>query len=283
MTFKVDPTLVNNDSKIRIDVEATARITLCDIDYILSTINDTNDVRHQAFLLESAISKTASVFQLAMKACDYFENKDFKMEIINKFPKNGDSSLGVIGALREKSFHEGCGILKSERFYPFAHIKGNGYVGIYIHKGAILNILDYHEFNAADCEYAITSEGIYKIENVGMNNETWTSIKTPIEVIAADIESVITVIVEAISDLKSIWKELRDIRLKGDGTHEYSYLNEGGSLELLEKEKKQMTSYNLHGSLRIKGNWTIIPPDGLKVESGRLTYFIDNDQPKKNV
>ena len=274
--------MFNNDSKIRIDVEATARITLCDIEYILNTIHDINDARHQTLLLETAIVKAASVFQLAMRACDYLENNNFQKEIIKKFPKNGSSSLGVIGAFREKSFHEGGRILKTERFYPFAHIKGCGYVGIYVCKGANFNILGYHEFNAIDCEYAITSEGIYKIENVGMNNEKWEFIKNLFEVIATDTKSVINVITEAISDLKLIWKELRDIRIKGDGTHEYSYLNEGGALELLEKGKEQIKSYKMHGSLKIKGNLTITPPDGLKVETGILTYFIENDQSQHN-
>ena len=269
--------MINNDSKIRTDVESTARIILCEIDYILSTLNSISDARHQTFLLESAITKTASVFQLAMRACEYLENKDFKKIIIKRGEKGSGSSLGKIGLLRDNSFHDGHSSLKSERFYPFAHIKGRGYVGIYVHRGASLFISDYQIFTSNDFEYAITSEGIYQIKNVGMNNEEWILIKTAFEAISTDIKSVVDVIIEAASDLKLIWKELRDIRKKGDGTHEYSYLNEGGTLELFSKENEQITSVKLNGSLQIKGNLTITPPDGIKVEPGRLTFFIESE------
>jgi hypothetical protein len=282
MPFTITPTLSNHDSKIRIDVESSARIILCDIDYILNTINHISDARHQTFLLESAITKTASVFQLAIRACDYLEKKDFKKEIINRTKKGNGSSLGLIGFLRENSFHNGHRVLNSERFYPFARIKGHGFVGIYIHRGASLDISGYHKFHSLDFEYAITPEGIYQIENVGMNNETWIQIKTPFDVVSTDIKNVIDAINEATTDLKEIWKELRDIRIKGDGTHEYSYLNEGGALELLEKGKEKITAYKVDTSIRLKGILTITPPDGIKVEAVSLTYFIENKLTQKN-
>ena len=280
MRVEKTTTLINNDSKIRINVESTARIILSEIDYILSSLNNIIDIRLQTFLLESAISKTASVFQLAMKACDYFENKDFKKEIKKRTEKGSGSSLGKIGLLRENSFHDGHNILKSERIYPFAHIKGRGYVGIYVHRDASLYISDYQIFSSSDFEYAITSEGIYQIENVGTNNEKWILMKTSFEAISTDIKSVVDVIFEAASDLKLIWKELSDIRKKGDGTHEYSYLNEEGTLELFSKENEQIKSVKLNGSIQLKGNLTITPPDGIQVEPGKLTFFIENDQSK---
>lgn len=278
MPVEMTTTSINNDSKIRIDVETTARIILSEIDYILSTLDVVIDVRHKIFLLESAISKTASVFQLAMRACDYLENKDFKKEIIKKTKKDSGSSLGKIGLLRENSFHDGHRIIKSERVYPFAHIKGRGYIGIYIHKGASLSISGYKLFFSSDFEYAITSEGIYQIENVGMVNEEWVMINNSFEAVITDAKSVVDVIVEAVSDLKLIWKDLRDIREKGDVTHEYSYLNEGGSMELFSKENEQIVSIITNAPFHLKGSLTLAPPDGIKVEPGKLTFFIENDR-----
>lgn len=270
-------TIINSDSKIRTDVESTARILLCEIDYILSTLNCINDVRHQTFLIESAITKTASVFQLAMRSCDYLNNKDFKNEIIERTKKGSKSSLDKIRLLRDNNYHDGYSTLKSERFYPFAKIKGRGYVGIYIHRGASLYISNYQLFFSNDFDYAITSDGIYQIENAGTNNEEWKLIKTSFEAISTDIKSVVDIIIDAASDLKLIWKELREIRKKGDGTHEYSYLNEGGTMELYSKENEQITSLKLTGSIQIKGNLTLTPPDGIKVEPGRLTLFIESE------
>jgi hypothetical protein len=85
MAFDMKKELVNNDSKVKNDVESLARIILSEIEYILKIIEGATDGRLARILLESAVTKTAAVFQLALRACEYLENSSYKNEIINTY------------------------------------------------------------------------------------------------------------------------------------------------------------------------------------------------------
>lgn len=277
MTFTETKTLVDKDSKVRIDVESMARITLSDIEFILTIAALQTSLRHKNILYETAVSKTAAVFQLAMRACDYLENPIYKKDLIERTKKGNSSELGMIGKLREENFHNGQRIIASERFYQFVKIKGCGYVGIYIYKGAVLNITGVHTFNAESSEYAITSEGIFEISNSGTPQETWKMMNISPQLEAVDHHLVINVIKRALDELKVIWNNLREIRVQGDGDHEYSYLNENGSMELLEKGDEGITSYQMGSQLRVRGNLTVTPPDGIAIEESSIAYFLDTN------
>lgn len=275
MTFAITHTLVNEDSKIRLDVESIARITLSDIEYILATINKQTDTRHKRFILEAAVSKAAAVFQLAMRACDYLEKKEHKQEIIAKTKKGAGSHLGIIAKLREDNFHSGQGVISSKKYYQFANIKGCGFVGVYVHRGATLTITGVYKFDADSCEYAITSEGIFQINDAGTESESWKQMDILLNVENVDIHTVISSIEGAVKELKCIWKELREIRIRGDGVNEYKYLNEGGELELLQKANHMINTYQMSFQLKVCGELTITPPDGIAVQRNQLSYYIE--------
>jgi hypothetical protein len=274
MTFDIKKELINNDSKVKNDVESLARIILSEIEYILKIIEVTTDGRLARILLESAVTKTAAVFQLALKACDYLENPNYKKEIIDENKKGSNTDLGIICKLRDDHFHDGTGVIESEIFYPFAKIKGRGCVGIYIFEGAKLAINGTHEFSATSCEYAITSEGIFLISDRGTDIEKWEPLNTIPTIAAFNAEPVIVAIKGAVKELMRIWHDLFQIRINGDGTCEYSYLRQGGLVEIFEKTESSINSCTL-GRLEVRGNLTLTPPDGLHAKDNKIIYSIN--------
>lgn len=274
MAFDIKKELVNNDSKVKNDVESLARIILSEIEYILKIIEGTTDGRLARILLESAVTKTAAVFQLALRACEYLENTSYKNEIINKTKKGGNTDLGIICKLRDDHFHDGTGVIESEIFYPFAKIKGRGLVGIYIFAGAKLAINGIHEFSATSCEYAITSEGIFLISNRGTDIEKWEPLNAIFTIAAFNADSVIMAIKGAVKELMGIWYNLYQMRINGDGNYEYSYLRQGGLVEIFEKRETNINSHPL-GRLDVRGDLTFTPPDELHAKGNKIIYSIN--------
>lgn len=279
MTF--ERAIPKNDSAITFDAESRARIMLSDVEYILSTHKLQTDARHMVFLLEAAVSKTASVFQLAMKACEYFGRPDLKTSIKKNYTKGGSSFLGAVSRLREDLFHEGQGIMGSEIYYPFGKMKGNSFVGIYVYQGGSFTVYGHHIFDASACEFAITSGGIYQVTNVGAVDETWSRLSSVLSIESIDVGSIVSVLKDAVAELKRIWMDLRNIRVKGDGTLEYRYPTTG-FMELLEEQDGMLKKYELFNSMHVRGNLTVTPPNSLEIRPAQLIYSIkDEKRPQK--
>jgi hypothetical protein len=277
MPFDYTEELVNNDSKIKHDVESLARIILSEIEFIIKIIEDTSDGRLARILLESAVTKTAAVFQLALKACDYLDNPSYKREIIEKNKKSSEGDLSIICRLRDNHFHDGSGVIESEVFYPFARIKGRGCVGIHVFEGAKLEINGVHKFSAISCEYAITSEGIFLITNRGTELENWEHLNVIFSGVAFNAEPVLLAIRGAIRELLRIWSDLFKMRINGDGNCEYSYLNQGGLVEIFEKRNGNLYTYTLAG-LKVRGDLTFTPPDAVHTKDGKVIYSLSVDK-----
>jgi hypothetical protein len=275
MSFAITPTLVDLESKVRFDVESMARINLSDLDFILEIAETQKDERHKKMLYEVAVNKVASSFQLAMKACEYLKAESYKQGLIKNFcKKSHKSNLGVVCSLRDSLFHDGQRIFESELFYPLGKIKGRGYVGIYVAKGGRLNVDGIHIFEANKSEFAITSDGVFEVLDAGSESEKWQLMKIFPTIEVTDLSAIVLVIKGAVLELKKIWFELKAIRINGDGQHEYSYLNEEGSMELFDKGNYEITAYSINGlSIKIENYLTITPPDGVSIAKNSLTYF----------
>jgi len=262
---------------MRIDVETLARIEFSDVEYLLNEIGKGKiDSRIERILYESAISKVASIFQLAMRAFEYLEKPDLKKELIKAFSKSENTSTGKIGKYREDLFHNGIHFFEKTLFYPFGIFKGRGFKGIHIKKGARFNIENVWVFESENSEYSITSEGVYKIDNIGTLEEKWTEIEEFPAISAVNYDDIIRVIKESIGELKIVWFNISKILDEGDGNHKYQFLSENGNWELLEKINGKINSYNASSKkLNIEGNHTLTPPDKIRVENNSIIYMIE--------
>jgi|TARA_B110000967_G_C18752996_1_gene493841 hypothetical protein len=274
MAFKETNTLINNESKVRIDVETLARVEFSDIEFLLDTINNgKKDPRLERILYESIISKVAAIFQLAMRAYEYLEKPDLKKDLINAFNKSKNTSTGKIGKYREDLFHSGVHFFEKTMFYPFGIFEGRGFKGIQIKKGAHLDIKNVWTFKSGNSEYSITSEGVYEIKNIGTNEEQWNLINEFPTISSVNYDDIIKVIDESVKELKIVWSNISTILNKGDGNHKYQFLNENGKWELLEKINGEIKSYKSDSqTINVTGVLRITPPDKLIIRGKTLTY-----------
>ena len=274
MPFKETKTLINEDSDIRIDVETLARIEFSDVEYLLNKLSKSKiDSRIERILYESVVSKVASIFQLAMRAYEYLEKPELKEDLIKAFSKSKNTSTGKIGKYREDLFHDGIHFLEKTIFYPFGIFKGRGFKGIHIKKGARYNIKNIWVFESENSEYSITSEGVYKIDNIGTPEEKWTKIEEFPTISAVNYDDIIKVIKESIGELKIIWSNISKTLDEGDGNHKYQFLNENGNWKLLEKINGKIKSYTKNSmQLNIEGNLTHTPPDKIILENNSIKY-----------
>ena len=270
MSFEETKILLNKDSKIKIDVETLARIEFSDIEYLLDTINKRQiDSRLERIIYESLISKIASIFQLAMRAYEYLEKPNLKKKLINDFNKSQNTSAGKIGKYREDLFHGGIHFLDKTVFYPFGKVKGRGFKGIYVKKGAELNIIGVWKFHSNKNEYAITSEGVFEIENVSELNEKWTQINNFPTISTIDYESINNTISDCLNELKQVWFEISKVIKESN----VIFNNKDAEWDLIELADGQNKVYSAkETSFVINGNQTITPPPTMSVKDGKLHY-----------
>ena len=288
MSFERTKTLQDNEAIIRIDVEAMARIEISDVEYILNEIKDTVDPRLRRVLIETAVTKAATAYQLFLRACDY--NRDackgevddalkdignsldqLKKQTNENHPKNANStSLGKAGHAREKMFHDGIGFIQKTLIYPFGKISGRGFVGIRVKLGGKLKIKGVHVFDAKDTEYVITSEGVFEIHQPEKQNEEWKLLKLPLEITATDEPHTFEWLTDSVKLLKELWFQVASKMRDGDGQHPLCFLNEGGQIEILEQDNEgKVTTYRLDEQMRliVNGDLTIRPPKSIVVEA----------------
>jgi hypothetical protein len=147
-------------------------------------------------------------------------------------------------------------------------------VGIHICEGAKLTINGIHEFSAISCEYAITSEGIFLITNRGTELEKWEHLNIISSGVVFNADPVIFAIKGAVAELMKILRDLFQMRINGDGKSEYSYLSQGGLVEIFEKREGSLYTYTLRG-LKVRGDLTFTPPDGLHTKDNKIIYSIN--------
>lgn len=271
MAFEITKTLQDEESKIRYDVETLARIELSDIDYLLDIVSKDDCVqRTRRIHFETIISKLSTVYQLAMDAYKYF-GLNVKTELNTRF--SNESFPGLIKKYREELFHHGIHFLDKTIIYPFGKIEGRGFKGIQVKKGANLEIKGVCIFASDTKEYVLTSEGVFEIENPENDNESWKSIEHLPTTIATDYNKIKEIINGAITDLKVLWKEINEKVKNGDGTHSYSFLNENGKWDLIEKNNDSYKTYSAQKTpLVVTGKLTITPPENIKINNGNLEF-----------
>ena len=274
MASKETNALINNESKVKIDVETLARIEFSDVEYLLQRIDElTHDERLIRILYETLVSKTASIYQLAMRAYGYLEKKHMLNELNKTYNKDGNTSLGRMAKYRSDLFHHGIHFLERKTFYPFGIIEGRGFTGIRVKKGATFKILGIWEFHSLVNEYAITSEGVFEIYNPGTIDEDWILIENYPIVTAINYDQIRIDIKNAIKQLKQVWDDIPKLVQNGDGTHSYNFVSENGNLELLELQDEEIKTSKL-GSipLIITGHLTINPPEKLIIKDNSIQY-----------
>ena len=277
MSFNETKTLSNKDSKVRIDVETLARIELSDIKFLLEQIRKSvNSARLERILYETIINKLSCVFQLAMRAYEYLEKNQEKKQLIEKYKKAGNSSLGKITSYREDLFHDGIHFIEKEIFYPFARIKGRGFKAVHVEKNAKLEIQGFYIFHSPNSEFAITSEGVFEIVNGGTPDEAWIFQDNFPAITASNSDGIRDAIEKAIVDAKHIWCQLSGIVKAGDATYEYSFLNDNGEWDLLENDNGELKTYHAkQKAIRVEGYLKINPPTKISIENNRLIFECD--------
>lgn len=273
MPFKETKTLINNDSKVKIDVETLARIEFSDVEYLLKQIDsDTLDSRLERILYESLVSKTASIYQLAMRAYQYLKKNDLIKKINQTYDKDGDTSLGKMGKYRTDLFHDGIHFLERKTFYPFGVLEGRGFCGIRVKKGATYKILNVWDFHSQESDYAITSEGVFEIKNPGTIDENWFLIDNFPTITAINYDQIRNSIKEAIKELKEIWNDISKLIRNEEGVDSYQFLNEGGKWELLEIKDEKVVSYVGSMKLNITGHLTTTPPKKIIIKRNSIQF-----------
>jgi hypothetical protein len=273
MPFKETKTLIKYESKVNIDFETLARIEFSDVEYLLKQIDsDTFDSRLERILYESLISKTASIYQLAMRAYQYLDKNDLLKKINHTYDKGGDTSLGKMGKYREDLFHNGIHFLERKTFYPFGVIEGRGFCGIRVKKGATYKILNVWEFHSQESEYAITSEGVFEIKNPGTIDENWFLIDNFPTITAINYDQIRDNIKEAIKELKEIWNDISKLIRNEEGVNLYEFLNEGGKWEIFEIENGVVVGYKGLMKLIIAGHFTTTPPKQIIIKGNSIQY-----------
>lgn len=271
MSFEERRTVANQDSKIRSDVEFAARMQLSDIEFLSKKICRETDGRLKRVMYESIVTKLATTFQLALRAFEYMEKSKERGEIIDR-TNSDNSALGKIKKFRSDLFHDGMSFIQKDMYFPFLKIKGRGFVALRVRKGGALKIENLIEISAVETEFAITSEGVFEIRNTGQESEEWVQIDVMPTLTAANYDDIEKIVSGALAELRAIWHQLSMIRKRGDGEHEFSYLNEGGELELLEKAGGIITTYSTKKAIEIKGHLTVTPPDKIRVDGNFLIY-----------
>lgn len=274
MPFKETKALINNVPKVKIDVETLARIEFSDVEYLLKQIdNNTLDHRLERILYESIVSKTASIYQLAIRAYIYLGKNDLLKKINNTYDKSGNTSLGKMGKYRADLFHNGIHFLDRKTFYPFGVFEGRGFCGIRVKKGATFKILNVWEFHSQECEYAISSEGVFEIKHPGSIDENWILIDNFPTITAINYDQIRENINDALKQLKQVWNDIHKLVKNGDGTNSYDFLSENGNWELLEFRDEEIKSYKLASiPLIITGHLTINPPEKLVIKDNTIQY-----------
>lgn len=273
MAFQENGTLSNQDSKVRVNVETLARINISDIEYLLEKTELENDSRLKRILYEAAVNKLGTVFQLVMKSLKYLEQHERLREIRESTKDKTESGIAAVSNYRADLFHDGINFLDKDIFYPFGKVSGKGFVAIRVSKEAKLTLKGLYEFSSTDNEFAITSEGIFEISYPSELSEKWTQIDPIPSLTLQDLTGVRDTCNKALAELKEIWHELYQLRKAGDGVHEYSYLNEGGSWELIEKKEGNLNTFKAETKeLHIHGELTVTPSDKLRVEGDKIIY-----------
>ena len=287
----------NNEKYVAFDLEAIARIAISDIEFILVELNNSIDPGLRRVLIETAVTKTASVYQLFMKACNYCEiisrtskdetmkrNRKYFTEILqstkNRNPKKPDSTpLGRVAHARDQLFHNGIGFLNRVLIYPFGIIEGQGFVGVRVRRGGKFTIKGFCVFNAVENEFAITSEGIFEIHNPTTATESWKLFQIDEIILVSKEIDFVEIIKGSIFYLKEIWSELISKMKNDNGEPIISFPNGGGRVHLTEKDKDgQIVTYSFSpgDKIEVKGDLTTTPPSKLD------TFFEMRDSSKQS-
>ena len=289
MTFQQTNTLKDNTAKYRTNVEAMARIQISDVEFILAKLKATEEARLRRILIETATTKIAAGYQLFMRACDYNsdgckDNSDSNLQQVGAWfdelrtqsnqkhlKANNSTALGKVAHARDKMFHEGITFIDKTLIYPFAKIDGCGFVGIWVKLGGRLNITGVQDFHAKEAEYAITSEGVFEINNPGEIGEEWHLTNMLPNLNASDEDRWIATLVESLELLKGLWFQVADKMREGDGKNALAFLDEGGHLELFAKPLdggSKIDKLDEGMALRVEGELTITPVDGVEIRAG---------------
>lgn len=268
MSVTVSKTLQNLDSKVRIDVESMARIEISDIELLLQRAASESDSRLVKIFYESAIHKTSTVFQLALKACDYLLKPELSKRLKSDFPKNSPTGLGALAKARGYLFHDGVSLIEMRAIFPFAIVEGRGFVGLRVEPGGTLKVRGHPPIGGKEVAFAFTSEGLFRVESPGSGSETWVPADTMPCAVGVKSSQVHEQVALALEQLKAIWAELAAVGRSGDGAHPWSYLNEGGQIALFHKGAEgHHTQYVLPAStpLYVTGLLVIDPPDEIPI------------------
>ncbi len=273
MPFKETKSFSNQDSSVKIDVESLARLEMSDVEFILDAAKDSN-ARLKKVLYESALTKCATAWQLAMRAWDYLESSEELRKMQSSYPKDSKQGIGLIGNLRADLFHSGIGFYDRITYYPFGEVHGRGYVAIRVKKNGCLEVVGYASLTSKESEYTITSEGIYEILKPDTAEEQWVKRDDLFTIDASDERKIEAVIKSGISDLKVIWNNIKKYRLS-HLSHEISFLNNGGGWSILEENDDKIFSYELKDhSLHVEGCLTFHPPKIMEINpsEGTIEY-----------
>jgi hypothetical protein len=273
MSFKETKTFSNQESSVRIDVEALARLEISDIEFILETAKN-SDARLKKVLYESALTKCATAWQLAMKAWEYLDESEEELKnMIGAYPKSARQGIGLIGKIRGELFHQGIGFYERTTYYPFGKVYGRGYVAIRVKKSGCLNIKGYASLKSKDSEYVITSEGIYEIMKADTDEEKWIKRDDLLTVDASDDRKVEELIKCGLSDLQVIWNNIKKYRLSHLSS-EITFLNDGGGWSILEDKDGQISEYESKNCLRVEGFLDFSAPKAMKLKpsEGTIEY-----------
>ncbi len=273
MAFTETKTLSNQDSKVRVNVEALARINISDVEYLLEKVDSVNESKLRRIFYETAINKLSTVFQLVIKSLKYLEKNSRLNEILKETSSDSGSGIAAVKSYRDSLFHDGINFIEKDTYYPFGKVSGKGFVAIRISKGARFSLKGIYDFSSLENEIVITSEGIFEISNSGEPSERWVQVNPISSVTAENLSEVKEVCFRAVGELKEVWHELSKIRKEGDGVYEYSYLNEGGSWELIENKNGSISTYKAKTKeLHITGDLTVTPTDDFRVDGDKIVY-----------
>ena len=249
MPFHEESSYTNDDANHRVDLLSLAHMELADADLLVDQAGSSADSRWVRLCLEATVNKISSAFQLFMRGCEYVEaggrgsgdsgealaDKASKLlkDATSSFSKAGGTSLGRVANWRQALFHEGSHFLDQRVDNPVATVQGRGFVAVRVSGSGRWDIRNYRSFAAtAEEEWALTSDGVYRILNPGTPTERWNTVPDASTTIFMADQEIFGLLEEAQEQVAGLLHELGLLMQEGiDGTP-IAFLNEGGNAQI---------------------------------------------------
>ena len=266
MAINVETTLSDKDYKVQANLLVSTMVKFNEFERLLEKFNLEVKIQDKKLYLESLTHKLGEIFQNHLRAYEYCEEIDpgGKNKFLSRIQKN--KYLKFLQDYRGDLYHNSLDVIPRRIISDFFEIEGNYFEGLRVKDDGDLRVGENSFQSNKDTQYSITSEGFFKVKNPDSKEENWEFLEYP-SIVMMDygdslekLQESFTILKDEFFNIRTKMKKIAIGEFKGKELH----FNNIGNISLFDESGGEVKSYDLQGSVVVKGRFQINP---LKLKS----------------